>query len=207
VARLTLVPAAILVTETSALICQFVQATDPRFPLVYFTVGSAVLAAVSATVAMAFPRCSMLSSLRVNAAGGVILSAIVFAVVIAPASPTGTWIQPHDDYWVRAATILMHGLAPLLVTLDVVLRPPANTLAWQVIRSFTWPLTYLALIAVLAASKVVAVPYPFLDPRWRGWDIVILAIAAFSALVVVVAATLYGLTRLRWAYRQHIERG
>lgn len=201
-ARLTTILASgILLTETIGLICQFVQATDPRFPLVYFTVDSAVLAAVGGAVALMVPRCSWLTALRINTAVGVIASAIVFGAVIAPASVAGTWIQPHDDYWVRTATILMHGAAPVLVAVDFLLAAPRGRPARQFLRGCVWPLAYLVVLSGLAALHLVAMPYPFLDAGHSGWATVITAIAALSALVSGVSAALLGMSRRVWSHR------
>ena len=40
----------IVANESMGLVCQFIQHTDPRFPLVYFTADSVLLAALTAVI-------------------------------------------------------------------------------------------------------------------------------------------------------------
>lgn len=111
-----LLPRTIALTEAVAVLCQFLQRTDPRFPLVYFTVLSGALAGVVALAEVLFRRRHfVIDASRVAAAVGVIVSAVIFAALIAPATPTGTWFQPWDDLWARVATALFHAVAPVLM--------------------------------------------------------------------------------------------
>jgi hypothetical protein len=179
--------AAILLTLTIALICQFVQDTDDVFPLLYFTVDSAVFAAAVAGLALVRPTTSHLPSLRAASTVAVLLSALIYAAVIAPASETGTWVQPHDDYCVRTATFLFHLLAPVLVTLDFIVQDVGRARFRAVLWScFGWPLVYLAVLGAVAGSGVVRVPYPFLDPsRVNGWTMIgtLVALALFMLIL------------------------
>lgn len=172
---------AVLSTETVAIGCQFIQRTDPRFPLVYFSVGSAMLAALAAGLTLGLPRWRHLAALRLTAAVGVIVSAVVFAAVIAPATPTGSWIQPH-----------MHGVAPPLVALDWALRRRPFTLRRHIVLGFGWPLAYLSGIACAAVAEV-ALPYPFLSPAQMGWLAVLGSVAALAVLVTAVSALLFAI--------------
>lgn len=187
---------AVLVVETTALTCQFAQHTDPRFPLVYFSVDSAVLAAVAAAAALLGFRWRYLPALWVAAAVGVTVSGVVFAAVIAPASPTGTWLQPHDDYWVRTATILMHGLAPPLVITATTIGRTSLAFVSSVAFSYPWPVTYLIVVVSLGSAGQMAVPYPFLQPEHLGWSGVAIVIVALAALTGLIGAALHGLQRL-----------
>jgi hypothetical protein len=186
---------AIVVNQTAAVVCQFGQHTDPRFPLLYFTVDSGVFAGAVALIALVCPGLSSLPGLRAASAVGVLLSAVIFATVIAPASGTGTWIQPYDDYWVRTATILFHAVAPVLVTIDFAIhgvprRRIARTVAW----CFVWPLAYIIVVGGLAAWGVVGMPYPFLDPSKTGWGTVMGTVVGLSALVLLFASALLALS-------------
>jgi hypothetical protein len=185
-----------LVIEIIAVTCQFVQTTDQRFPLVYFTVDSAVFAGAAAAITMARPQFRYLIALRITSAVGVVIAALVFAIVIAPATPTGTWIQPHDDVWVRTANILLHGVAPLLVCVGV----PGAGLAAYLRYAYVWPLAYLVTIAALTCHGL-AMPYPFLSPAYSGWPRVLAAMAILAALNAGVSAALFGITRLLRAHR------
>jgi uncharacterized membrane protein len=186
------VTAAVLVTETVAVTCQFVQHIDPRFPLLYFTVDSAVLAAVTAAITLTRPRFRYLPALRVTSAVAVVVSALIFATVIAPATPNGTWIQPHDDYWVATATILMHGVAPLLMSIALPSLPLPRYLRY----GYLWPVGYLATLSMVATLGSVPVPYPFLAPSQIGWPGMIAAVVALAAIIAAVSCALYGVSRL-----------
>ncbi|MEX7470219.1 Pr6Pr family membrane protein [Mycobacterium adipatum] len=186
-----LLPPTILLTEAVAVLSQFVQNTDPRSPLVYFTVLSGVLAGLVAVVETATRhRGAWLDGARVTTTIGVVVSAIIFSALIAPSTPTGTWFQPWDDVWVRTATVLFHGVAPALVIADLVLRrPPLSPMRW-LLAAYSWPLTYLASIALATKAFGVKLPYPFLSPSQMGWGTVSIAITSLAALVGVVAVAL-----------------
>jgi hypothetical protein len=191
-----LLPALILLNEGVAIVCQFIQRTDPRFPLVYFTVNSAVLAAFTATLALATRRFEWLPALRITSAVGVLLSAAVFATVIAPATATGTWFQPWDDAWVRTSTVLMHGTAPVLVAVDVAASARWRGLPAWVSAGLSWPLCYLVGISLLTSVGMLAMPYPFLAPARMGWGTVSLAVFAMALLTASTAAALYWANRV-----------
>ena len=182
---------AVLLTETISVTCQFIQTTDPRFPLVYFTIDSAVLACAAAAILLVRPQFRHLLALLITSAVGVVTAALVFAIVIAPATPSGTWVQPHDDMWVRTANILMHGVAPLLVCAGV----PAAGLATYLRYAYHWPLAYLVMISALTC-RGVAIPYPFLSPAHNGWAGVLVAVAILAAVIAIVSAALFGISRL-----------
>lgn len=193
-----LLPPTILLTEAVAVLSQFVQNTDPRSPLVYFTVLSGVLAGLVAAVETTTRhRGDWLDGARVTAAIGVVVSAIIFAALIAPSTPTGTWFQPWDDGWVRTATVLFHAVAPALVIADLVLRRPLLSPMRWLLAAYSWPLTYLVSIAWTATAFGVKLPYPFLSPSQMGWGTVSIAIASLATLVGVVAVA------LRYAASRH----
>lgn len=135
-------------------------------------------------------RGAWLDGARVTTTIGVVVSAIIFSALIAPSTPTGTWFQPWDDVWVRTATVLFHGVAPALVIADLVLRrPPLSPMRW-LLAAYSWPLTYLASIALATKAFGVKLPYPFLSPSQMGWGTVSIAITSLAALVGVVAVAL-----------------
>ncbi|WP_370333600.1 Pr6Pr family membrane protein [Mycolicibacterium hippocampi] len=169
--------------------CQFLQKTDPRFPLVYFTVWSGILAGVIAIAGVR--RYSRLELPRVSAAVGVVVSGVIFAVVIAPATATGTWFQPWDDLAVRIANVLLHGVAPVLVVTDLILRPPTQRLSRWLGAAYGWPMLYFIAIATSAMAVPYAMPYAFLSPQDVGWPTVLGAVAASIALFTVVALVLF----------------
>lgn len=187
---------AIVLTLTTAIVCQFVQHTDSIFPLLYFTVDSALFAVVVAGTALARPHCPRLPGLRIASAVSVLLAALVFAAVIAPASATGTWVQPYDDYWVRAATFLFHLVGPILVTADFITTDLRGmSLRAVVARCFIWPLSYLIILTGLSVLGVIDLPYPFLVPAKVGWPTVVVAIVSLAVLIPLLATVLYALNR------------
>lgn len=187
----TALSVSIVVTQAVAVTCQFTQTTDPRFPLLYFTVDSAILAGAVAALTLLgmHGRCAMHT--RLTATVGVLVSALVFAAVIAPATETGSWFQPHDDLPVRTATVLMHGVAPVLVTLDYVLRRNTHSIRSAVLWSYPWPLAYIGGVIVLALIfGPDMIPYPFLQPASVGWPTLAAAIAVLTVLVGLLGAIL-----------------
>ncbi|OMC39079.1 hypothetical protein A5740_03060 [Mycobacterium sp. GA-1841] len=195
-----------LVNQLVGLACQFIQDTDSRFPLWYFTVDSAIAAAAVALLTLLVPRARCLPVLRHTAAVGVIVSAVIFAAFIAPGTETGTWFQPHDDTAVRMATVLFHGTAPILVVADYLLHQPRIRALQAVAWAYLWPLTYFAGLCVLVAVfGQSAVPYPFLSPEAMGWAAVACAVIALILLVSSCGLILGALSRTRrrrWAGRQ-----
>lgn len=176
--------------------CQFAQDTDPRFPLLYFTIDSAILAGVVAVLTLVGWDGFWQRRIQLTAMVGVLVSAIVFAAVIAPATPTGTWIQPHDDLAVRVATVLFHAVAPVLVTMGYLIGPQRQSLRTSLRWSYLWPLTYLGGLAVLAAVVGPGViPYPSLRPDVMGWPTVLGACLAVTGLIAVLVIGLHVLGR------------
>lgn len=191
-------PQAIVLTEAVAVLCQFIQDTDPRFPLVYFTVLSGVIVGLVAVVAISIRgHSAIVERARITATVGVVVSAIIFATVIAPASSTGTWFQPWDDAWVRAATVLFHAVAPVLVVADLVLRRSGLSRGEWVLAAYIWPLSYLMLIAVAGTAFGLPIPYPFLSPAQMGWGIFVLALSSLALSVGLVALLLYWAAAVR----------
>lgn len=186
-----LVTAVLLVNQVCAVLCQFLQHTDPRFPLWYFTVDSAILAGLGAAADLAVPRARWVPALRHTAAVGVVVSAVIFAAVIAPASPSGTWFQGHDDLAVRVATVLFHAMAPLLVIACYLLRPTGLRGRAAARQAFPWPLAYAVGLCIMVAIRGPGViPYPFLAPGQVGWGIVGLAVGVLVGLVAATGAAL-----------------
>lgn len=163
---LSYLTAAVLV---AGVLCQFIQKTDPVFPLWYFTVDSAILAAVVSLWSAHRPNDQAAIFLRGLATTAVVLSAIVYAAVIAPMSPTGTWFQPWDDLWVRAALVLMHGIAPFLVVAQFLTYAAPRTGLSRVAATWClWPALYVVCMLTAAAFTTARIPYAFLDPEEMG---------------------------------------
>lgn len=183
--------AAIVVLETIAVLCQFLQRTDPRFPLVYFTVWSGILAGMVAASQLVSREYRFQPIAKSAAAVGVVVSAVIFALVITPATYTGTWFQPWDDIYVRIANTVFHGLAPAFVFLDFVLTPPNGRFRYCLAAACCWSLIYLVFVATAAVVFHVEVPYKFMDPDVMAWNTILLATFAVLGLIVVTTAVLF----------------
>jgi hypothetical protein len=170
--------------------CQFIQRTDPRFAPVYYTVDSAILA-TAVLLALQSPWTAMAARIHNAAVAGVVFSALIYATVIAPTSSSGEWFAPHDDPWARAATVLLHGIAPLLVVADYLGAPsPSASTLKAAISSLWWPIAYLTVISLLAWGGVIQMPYRFLSPSASGPALVACAIAGLAAISAGLAAAL-----------------
>jgi len=180
------------VVLVSGVACQFLQKTDPTFPLLYFTVDSALLLAAALVGAELRPQSLVTEEIRGATTVGVVLSGLIFTAVIAPATETGTWFQPHDDPWVRAAILLMHGIGPVLAVTDFMLHPlRAAGRSWRVaLRWCVWPLVYLVVVLPLDLAGIAEIPYPFL--RIRGLP----TLGAFAALLLIAGTLSVGLVGL-----------
>lgn len=177
---------ATVVVAAVAVLCQFVQHTDPRFPLAYFTVDSVALLALALVVALVRPAGPKLALVRGAALVGVLVSSIVFSTVIAPHTSTGTWFQPWDDPWVRTSTVLMHAVTPVLALTDDWLHPAERTAGtWSVVlRWMSWPLVYITVVGLLSLVAGTSLPYTFLQPSAVGAGTVVAAVAVMAALDV-----------------------
>lgn len=183
------------VTLASAVTCQFLQHTDPTFPLLYFTIDSAVLLACALAISLAHPSSPTLDVVRGAATIGVVISSLIFATVIAPNSATGTWFNPRDDVFVRTATVLMHGVGPLLAVSDFLTHDYPETSTRKMLASWcAWPLAYIIAIMSLAAVGIGHVPYTFLQPQTGGG--ILGVVGAMGALTAIVAFLSYGLVRV-----------
>lgn len=171
-------------------IAQFIQLTDPTPPLAYFTVWSAILGTF--TLALGAIRHRELSvTVRGAATIGCVISGVIFATVIAPATVTGTWFQPWDDDWSRTATVLMHGIGPVLIAADFIATPAQVTRPWrQAALCCAWPLVYIVTASAVQAAGGQPVPYPFLDPQHSPAALVILASALLTLFFLLIGRLL-----------------
>jgi hypothetical protein len=185
-----------LAVLTAGVVAQCVQRTDPVFPLWYFTIDSAILAA--GVLAWEAVRGTVPHRLRGAAAVAVLFSALIYAAVIAP----GGWFHTGDDGWSRVATVLLHGVAPLLVVGDFLRRRyPGATLVADAVVFLWWPLAYLGAMAALIALGVATMPYDFLKPSVVGTAGLVAVIAALAGLTVLLGIAIItagrGVERLR----------
>lgn len=184
----TVVRVATIVVLLAGVVSQFVQGTDPTFPLLYFTVCSAIFLAVTLMVAQVRTRSPAIDQFRGAATAAVVLSGLIFATVLAPVNNGGSWFAPHDDGWVRAANVLLHGVGPVLALIDLALhglrlegRPWRTAMGWCL-----WPVAWACVVLPLDLLRVADVPYEFLRIR----------VAADVPLVLGAMVGLFGLVTL-----------
>ncbi len=179
---------------------QFTQHTDPTFPLRYYTVDSALLAVVAITAGAAGVRTPASRALRLTALVAVVLSGVVFAGGIAPVRGGGSWFAPHDDLWVRAATVALHGIAPVLVVAACASPQrghPRLRRRTGIIAVLAWPAAYGVGLALAVGAGLGPVPYEFLDPHRVGAGGLFVVSAALGAASVAIGIGLTALERRR----------
>ena len=183
-------------TLTAGVVCQFVQHTDPTPPLAYFTVWSAIFGALVLALA-AFSAPSLPAAIRGAATVGCVVSGLIFAAVITPATPTGTWTQPGDDGWVRTANVMLHGIGPVLIAAEFAITPIRVTRPWcQAGLGCIWPAVYIVAAFSLQAADVTPVPYPFLNPSRSAPEMVAVAVVGLVGVFLVTGRILVAVNSL-----------
>lgn len=179
-------------------LCQFVQGTDPTFPLLYFTVCSAVLAVVVLGLAALRPEAMVLDRWRGAVTVAVVLSGLIFATVLAPVNNGGPWFAPHDDGWIRTANVLLHGVGPVLAVADFFLHPfRTRTGTWRLALTWClWPAAWALVALPLDLTGLAETPYLFLQVREVG-DVpaVLGAVVGLFTLVTGLGAALVAVLR------------
>jgi hypothetical protein len=195
---MTLLRVLAVVTTAIGVVAQFLQRTDPLFPLWYFTVDSAVLAIAALVWSPVRGKGSgwVLDRLRGASAVGVVLSALLYITVIAPGTPSGTWFNEHDDTWSRVATLALHGATPVIVVVEFLRLPygrPTN--AVEAVMLLWWPSVYLITMGSLAAAGVAVIPYPFLRPSVFGFVGVAISVLVLAGVAFLIALVLLRIHR------------
>ena len=171
-------------------VCQFVQHTDPYPAAGYFTVWSAGLALmllVGGGLRGTRPR----TRLDDIATTGVVFSGLVYATVIAPSRPGGAWVLASDDTWASISTVLLHGVAPVLVLANHLLSGRVVKHPWrEALISCAWPALYLVVITLVHALGGSAVPYEFLDPSKTPRLTVVAAVAGLALVFALLGRLL-----------------
>lgn len=184
-------------------LCQFAQGTDPTFPLLYFTVCSAVLTVVVLGLAAVRPEAIVLDRWRGAVTVAVVLSGLIFATVLAPVNNGGPWFAPHDDVWIRTANVLLHGVGPVLAVADFFLHPFRTRAGpWRLALGWClWPAAWALVALPLDLTGLAETPYLFLQVRNAGDVPVVLG------AVVGLFAVVSGLGAALVAVRRRIGRG
>jgi hypothetical protein len=156
----------------------------------YFTVESNILGTLvfaAGGIAALAGRRPVPDLLRGAAALYLIITGIVFAVALAK------YDNPSVIPWTDA---VVHKVTPIAVALDWLADPPRRPPAFP--RALTWMLLPLLYLPYTLVRGPIAqwYPYPFLDPRSRGY----LHVAVSS--IIVTAAFLAAAAVLCWAGKQ-----
>ncbi|MBM7414824.1 MULTISPECIES: Pr6Pr family membrane protein [Nocardiaceae] len=145
----------------------------------YFTVLSNVSAVVVFLVGgVVDPRSETFDKVRGAATTYMVITGIVYAVLL---SNVDVQIQ---DAWTNS---VLHRIVPVLIVLDWVLDPPRRR------NSEFAPLVWLAFPVVYGVYSLIRgpvvdwYPYPFLDPRERGYGPLAIGLAVLVAAFLLIA--------------------
>lgn len=177
---------ALMVAVVAVVVVGFVAqvlSTDPRSPLVYFTVLNALALAGVTVVGGLWARRAGAAApgvvqtghevARLTFATGAVFAGLVYWVLIAPREGGERWLL--DSPAALVAAVALHGVLPIVavVYLRAVDTPERilarrsrdSAIAWTLI----WPAGWGLVAIQLSALGLVAIPYPFLDVSTRGW--------------------------------------
>lgn len=184
--RLSFVAIAILGATGVAL--QFIQTEDPRFPLWYFTVDSAIASSVLALVQSIRGRATA-GAVTTSFFSASLVSGVVFWAAIFPVNRLG------EEPAVIAANLFLHVALPvalLAAQRGTRLFPPHGS----VLICLIWPALYFVITWVTAFRGVGQIPYAFMDYNEVGLPLPLLAVAVVGALLTGTTATLRWLQRI-----------
>lgn len=159
---------------------QVVQHTDGTPALAYFTVDSALLYVLAQVVPRSLHRTTGLA-----AVAGMLLSALVFWVALAPVNGIGL-----GDPALLTANVLLHAIAPAAAA-------AAHRQGWpgrgggrrRAIGTLWWPVGYGAVILTLSNAGHVR-PYEFLSSEAVRVPVVVAASVGALAVYLCIAAAL-----------------
>jgi hypothetical protein len=202
VLRITRLTVALLIVV--ALGWQFRWSTDnsPMFTagnfFSYFTVLSNVLLAVTLVALAIRPALAHrvpFLTLRGIATLGIIVTGLVYAVLLAPASA-------DVDVSLRWVDFVVHTLAPIVGLADwLVDRPQGRVPLATAVSWLAFPVVWLV-YTMIRGAVTDWYPYPFLDPDQETVGTIIVTCLAITALFVALAAGLYW-----WSGRRELVHG
>jgi len=152
------------------LAAQSIQTEDPRPPIVYFTVWSAVLVAASSSVLASRPS-ELFAEVNRAAQPGALLSGLVFWTVLAPTNGIG-----HQAA-TMVANLALHAVLPIAVVIRILTVAPVRPSTARRWVTLWFPAAYLG--GVLAAeARGMRAPYTFLEPDWPALPVWAVTIGA-----------------------------
>ncbi|GIG71307.1 Pr6Pr family membrane protein [Phytomonospora endophytica] len=146
-------------------------------------IGGAVLVWGAVAILRGREESRGLSSLRGAAATYLITTGVVVVVLLSDVDPAGLDTPGYVD-------VVMHKILPVVMLIDWLIVPPANRLG--VTDAATWliyPLAYAA-YTLIRGPFADWYPYPFIDPREKGYGHVAVMCAGITVWFVALAAAL-----------------
>ena len=162
----------------------------------YFTIQSNIFAfvmlLVSALAVASNKRSTKLNLLRGAATLYMVITGIVFAVLLAGVEGSILTAVPWDN-------LVLHYIMPVVLLVDWLVDKPSKGITFK--SSFVWliyPLTYV-IYSLVRGQLVNWYPYPFLDPKTKGFSGVFLTSVGIAALTMILMFVLTKLTRKKSA--------
>ena len=163
----------------------------------YFTIQSNIFAfvmlIVSALAVASNKRSTKLNLLRGAATLYMVITGIVFAVLLAGVEGSILTAVPWDN-------LVLHYIMPVVLLVDWLVDKPSKAMTFK--SSFVWliyPLTYV-IYSLVRGQLVNWYPYPFLDPKTKGFSGVFLTAVGIAALTMILMFVLTKLTRKKSAH-------
>lgn len=158
--------------------------------LSYFTIWSnaAVALAATALARESTRRSRALEVLRLDSMLMITVTAIVYAVVLAPTAVIEGWSKLTDP--------LLHQVTPAIALLGWIAVGPRGWITWRtVLASLAVPMAWL--VWMLARGAVIdAYPYPFVNVVELGYPIVARNLGAILLFGIIVASLYWALDAL-----------
>jgi hypothetical protein len=199
VLRLTRVTVAVLIV--AALAWQFRWSTDNSDTFTagnffsYFTVLSNLLLTVTfvaLAIRPALARHAPVLTLRGMATIGIVVTGLVYAVLLAPASA-------DVDVSLRWVDFVVHTLSPIVGLADWLIDPPRRQISRATMASWlAYPVLWLV-YTMIRGSVADWYPYPFLDPDLESVGSIVATCLGITLVFVVLAAGLAW-----WANRRDV---
>lgn len=155
--------------------------------LSYFTIWSNVVVAIALTLLSRRPSrdTALRRVLRLDSLLMITITAIVYAVLLAPSAVVVGWSRLTDP--------ILHQVTPAVTVLVWLAFGPRRWISWRVLlASMGIPLMWVAWM--LGRGAVVgAYPYDFADVGTRGYPAVAATLAGILVFGIIVAAVFWGI--------------
>ncbi len=156
----------------------------------YFTIWSNVVVAVVMTLLARAPQRDgfVRRVLRLDSLIMITITAIVYAVLLAPSATVVGWSRVTDP--------ILHVVTPAVTVLVWLLFGPRRWISWRaVLAAMVLPLSWIVWMLVRGAV-VGSYPYDFADVGTRGYPAVATTLAAILVFGLLVAAAFWAIDAL-----------